>query len=117
MTGQSAAFAAIFAVGVLLAGPAEAGDAGHAWGTISNPGQGLLNSAATHVQQGTTAGIIDRGAGSSTGGTSSSGFPAVTSCGTCTTITIQGNNNSISGTSITSSNTGVVTSTGTFNGQ
>lgn len=114
MTGRTSILYAFIAVaGTALVATAEAGDAGHAWGTISNPGQALLNSAAAHQQQGITAGIVDRGAGGAQ--TTTGGFPAVTSCGTCTTITIQGNNNSISGTSITSSNQGVVTSNGYFN--
>jgi hypothetical protein len=70
-----------------------------------------LNSAEAHEQGGLSAQIVSQGPG---GGINSGGFPAVTSCGTCTTITIQGNNNSISGTSITSTNSGSVTSNGNF---
>jgi hypothetical protein len=92
---------------------AQAGDAGHAWGTISNPGAALLNSASTHLQDAQGAEFVAQGPIGT--GTGSNGFPAVTSCGTCTTITIQGNNNSISGTSITSTNQGTVTSNGAFN--
>ncbi len=89
-------------------------DAGHAWGTISSPGIVLLNSAQTHEQGALSAQL--EAAGKPAGGSiNGGGFPAVTSCGTCTTITIQGNNNSISGTSITSTNSGTVTSNGQFN--
>jgi hypothetical protein len=107
----------IVAAAVAFAATAQAADAGHAWGTISNPGEVLLNSAATHEEESETAQVVQEGsnggAAFGSGGTSASGFPAVTSCGTCTTITIQGNQNSISGTSISSENLGVVTSEGT----
>jgi hypothetical protein len=93
---------------------ARAADAAHAWGTISSPGAELLNSAAMHQEGAESAQIGSLGAGGG-GGTLSTGFPAVTSCGTCTTITIQGDNNSISGTSIQSTNQGTVTSNGFFN--
>jgi len=100
---------ATFAIAIAFCTSAKAGDAGHAWGTISNPGIALLNSAETHEQGGLAAQFVAQGPG---GSTTAGGFPAVTSCGTCTTITIQGNNNSISGTSITSTNQGTVTSNG-----
>ena len=108
---QGTIFVLAVALAAALSATAQAADAAHAWGTISNPGAELLNSASTHEEESQTAQIGALGAGS---GGSSSGFPAVTSCGTCTTITIQGNQNSISGTSITSSNQGVVTSNGAF---
>lgn len=104
--------AAILAVAIAFGAPAIAGDAGHAWGTISNPGIALLNSAETHEQGSVSAQIEAQGRPSAA--TTGGGFPAVTSCGTCTTITIQGNQNSISGTSITSTNEGTVTSNGQF---
>jgi hypothetical protein len=117
LTLKLALQATIVAAAVAFAATAQAADAGHAWGTISNPGEVLLNSAATHEEESETAQVVQQGANGSAafaaGGTSSSGFPAVTSCGTCTTITIQGDQNSISGTSITSQNMGVVTSEGT----
>jgi len=105
--------AAIIAIGVTaLSGVARAADAAHAWGTVSTPGEVLLNSATTHLEEGNAAQTLSQGP---TFGTTS-GFPAVTSCGTCTTITIQGNNDSISGNSITSTNSGTVTSNGYFSG-
>jgi hypothetical protein len=110
---QLALYAAALTLAAALNAPAQAADAAHAWGTINNPGEVLLNSAATHLQGSETAQVISQGSGS--GVTTTGGFPAVTSCGTCTTITIQGDQNSISGTSITSSNQGVVTSNGFFN--
>jgi hypothetical protein len=105
--------AALCAAAIVSGVPARAADAAHAWGTISNPGSELLNSAQMHEEGGASAQIVAQGPPAA--GTTAGGFPAVTSCGTCTTITIQGNENSISGTSITSSNTGVVTSNGFFN--
>jgi len=110
---KSAIGAAICAAAIVCGAPAKAADAAHAWGTISNPGGELLNSVEAHEQGGASAQIVSQGPPSAA--TTVGGFPAVTSCGTCTTITIQGNENSISGTSITSSNTGVVTSNGFFN--
>jgi len=110
---KSAIAAAICAAAIVSGAPAKAADAAHAWGTISNPGGELLNSASAHEEGGISAQVVSQGPASA--GTTTGGFPAVTSCGTCTTITIQGNQNSISGTSITSSNTGVVTSNGFFN--
>ena len=91
-----------------LAATAQAADAAHAWGTVSNPGAELLNSAQTHEEGAASAQIVSQGPGSG------SGFPAVTSCGTCTTITIEGNNDSINDNHITSTNTGTVTSNGYF---
>jgi hypothetical protein len=109
-----ALYAAALAASAVLNAPAHAADAAHAWGTVSSPGEVLLNSAATHNQEGQSAQVISQGSGSgvtTTGG----GFPAVTSCGTCTTITIQGNQDSSSGNSISSLNQGTVTSNGFFN--
>ena len=110
---KSAIAAAVCAAAIVWGAPAKAADAAHAWGTVSNPGGALLNSAQAHEDGGVSAQIVSQGPPAA--GTIAGGFPAVTSCGTCTTITIQGNQNSISGTSITSSNTGVVTSNGFFN--
>lgn len=107
-------YAAALMASAALSAPALAADAAHAWGTVSNPGQVLLNSSSMHLQGGEAAQIISQGAGSGAT-TTSSGFPAVTSCGTCTTITIEGNQDSISGNSISSTNTGTVTSNGFFN--
>ena len=101
----SAALVIAFAFG----GVAEAGDAGHAWGTIESPGAALLNSATMHEQGALGANAVN-GPAASNGG----GFPSVTSCGVCTTITITGSNDSISGTSITGTNSGAVSSNGFF---
>jgi opacity protein-like surface antigen len=103
---------------VLFAGAAQAADAAHAWGTISNPGAELLNSATMHAEEGQNAEIVAAGANGSgvfgsSAATTASEFPAATSCGTCTTITIQGDQNTISGTSITSTNSGTVTTNST----
>ena len=100
---------AILLVAFAFGGVANAGDAGHAWGTIENPGGAALNSAAMHEQGALSAGAVN-GPTASNGG----GFPAVTSCGVCTTITITGSNDSISGTSITGTNSGAVSSNGLF---
>jgi hypothetical protein len=108
-----ALFGAALVASAALAATAHATDAAHAWGTVSNPGEILLNSAATHNQEGQAAQVISQGSGS--GVTTTGGFPAVTSCGTCTTITIQGNQDSISGNTISSTNSGTVTSNGFFN--
>jgi hypothetical protein len=114
MTAQNFSMrAAAVAIALAWAGTALAGDAGHAWGTMKDPGADLLNSAAMHQAGNNGAEIVAQGPIGT--GSTNGGFPAVTSCGTCTTITIQGNNNSISGTSITSTNQGTVTSNGAFN--
>jgi hypothetical protein len=116
LTSRIALGAAIVAAAVSFAAAAQAADAAHAWGTISNPGAELLNSAATHEEEGQNAEIVAAGSNGSaafaSGAGGSAAFPNVTSCGTCTTITIQGDQNSISGTSITSTNQGTVTSNG-----
>ncbi|HEY2902255.1 MAG TPA: hypothetical protein VGL59_16860 [Polyangia bacterium] len=109
-----ALYAAVLTASAALTATAHATDAAHAWGTVSNPGEVLLNSAATHNQEGQAAQVISQGSGSGVT-TTAGGFPAVTSCGTCTTITIQGNQDSISGNSISSINSGTVTSNGFFN--
>jgi hypothetical protein len=101
--------AAVIAVAALGgAGRARAADAAQAWGTVSTPGQQFVNSALLHQSSGTIAQQVEAGRDSSP-------FKSVTSCGTCTTITITGNNNSVSGNSITSTNSGTVSSTGIFN--
>jgi hypothetical protein len=102
--------ATVIAAVTALAATAQAADAAHAWGTVSNPGAELLNSAQIHEEGAASAQIVSQGPGFGSG----SGFPAVTSCGTCTTISIQGNNDSITDNHITSTNTGTVTSNGYF---
>jgi len=105
--------AAVIAIAAMaFSGGARATDAAHAWGTVSVPGQVLLDSAETHFEEGQAAQTLSQGPNFG----NTSGFPAVTSCGTCTTITIQGNNDSINGNSISSTNSGTVTSNGTFSG-
>ena len=99
----------IVAAAAAFCSAAQAADAAHAWGTVSNPGAELLNSATTHLEAAQGAQIVSEGAGFG------SGFPAVTSCGTCTTITIQGDNDTINGNTISSTNSGTVTSNGFFN--
>jgi hypothetical protein len=87
---------------------AQAADAAVAWGTMGTPGQQFVNSALLHQAGGTIAQQVEAGRD---GGP----FKSVTACGTCTTITITGNNNSVFGNSITSTNFGTVSSTGIFN--
>lgn len=106
--------AAMVAAAVLITGAAQAGDAGRAWGTIKDPGTEFAASAAAHAQSAQTAIVDAQGRPTATSSSTNGGFPAVTSCGTCTTITIQGNNNSVTGNSITSTNDGIVTSNGNF---
>ena len=89
-------------------GIAQAADAGRAWGTVGNPGQAFLNSALTQQAEGANA--LAAEFGRNNGGP----FRNVTACGTCTTISIQGNQNTVSGNSITSTNFGAVSSTGNF---
>jgi hypothetical protein len=50
-----ALFGAALVASAALAATAHATDAAHAWGTVSNPGEILLNSAATHNQEGQAA--------------------------------------------------------------
>jgi hypothetical protein len=96
------------AAGSLIGVGAQAADAARAWGTIGSPGQQFLNSDLGHSAAGTSAQQIAAG---QTGGP----FHSVTACGTCVTFSITGNQNSINGNSITQTNTGSVTNTGTFN--
>ena len=91
-----------------MAGIAQAADAGRAWGTVGAPGQAFLNSAL--MQQAEGANALNVEFGRNNGGP----FRNVTACGTCTTISIQGNQNTVSGNSITSTNFGAVSSTGNF---
>jgi hypothetical protein len=100
----------VLAVAALIGsiGAAYAADAGRAWGTVGNPGQAFLNSALTQQAEGQNA--LAAEFGRNNGGP----FRNVTACGTCTTITIQGNQNTVSGNSITSTNFGAVSSTGNF---
>jgi hypothetical protein len=90
-------------------GIAQAADAGRAWGTVGQPGQAFLNSALTQSAESNNAAAAEFGR--------NAGGPLrnVTSCGTCVTISITGNQNSVSGNSITSTNFGTVSSTGIFN--
>lgn len=93
---------------VTQAAGAYAADGGRAWGTIGVPGQTFLNSVQMHQSSGAVALQDAQGR--------EGPFKNVTSCGSCTNITITGDNNSINGNTITNHNFGDVTSKGWFYG-
>ncbi len=92
------------------AAPALAGPATVAWGTNGSGGSAgqALNSATLHRTEGESAQI------QTIGRDVTSMFRSVTSCGNCVYNQITGDSNSINGNTITGSNTGQTTATGTF---
>jgi len=92
------------------AAPALAGPAANAWGTLGSGGSSgqALNSAILHKTEGENAQI------QTIGRDVTSMYRSVTSCGNCVYNQINGDSNSINGNTITGSNTGQTTATGTF---
>lgn len=90
--------------------PALAGPATVAWGTAGSGGSAgqALNSATLHRTEGESAQI------QTIGRDVTSMYRSVTSCGNCVYNQINGDSNSINGNTITGSNTGQTTATGTF---
>lgn len=90
--------------------PALAGPATTAWGTMGSGGSAgqALNSATLHRTEGENAQI------QTIGRDVTSMYRSVTSCGNCVYNQITGDSNSINGNTITGSNTGPTTATGTF---
>jgi hypothetical protein len=89
----------------VLAGPAT-----NAWGTMGSGGSSAqaLNSALLHKTEGENAQI------QTIGKDVTSMYRSVTSCGYCVYNQITGDSNSINGNTISGSNSGTNTATGTF---
>jgi hypothetical protein len=79
-----------------------------AWGTISggSNASGIAQSAQLHENLAATAQAVSQGNDQS--------FKSVTTCGTCVTISIQGNGNEVAGNTIVSTNSGSQTATVNF---
>ena len=79
-----------------------------AWGTISggSNASGIAQSAQLHENLAATAQAVSQGNDQS--------FKSVTTCGTCVTISIQGNGNQVTGNTIVSTNSGSQTATVDF---
>ena len=93
-----------------LSTPAFAGPAANAWGTLGSGGtQGqAIYSAQLHKTEGDNAQI------QTIGKDVTSMYRSVTSCGYCVYNQITGDSNSINGNTISGSNSGTTTSTGSF---
>jgi len=92
------------------AAPAFAGPATSAWGTMGSNGSSTqaINSALLHKTEGENAQV------QTIGKDVTSMYRSVTSCGYCVYNQINGNSNSINGNTISGSNSGNNTATGTF---
>ncbi len=101
------ALVGLMSIGLTVPSGAYAVEAARVWGTLNNSDGGVLyNSARLHQAEASIAGSAQSGG--------ESAFRSVTTCGTCVTLSINGDNSSISGNSITSTNTGTITGTGIF---
>jgi len=109
-TKTAAALALIALVLGTAQAPALAGPATSAWGTMGANGSSTLaiNSALLHKTEGDNAQI------QTIGRDVTSMYRSVTSCGYCVYNQINGDSNSINGNTITGSNSGQTTATGTF---
>ena len=101
--------ALMMAAGV-SAGPAQAGQSSSAWATLgSGGGHGTaIASAQLHQLEATNA------QAATIGNSVTTMYRSITSCGYCVYNQITGNDNSINGNTISGSNSGTVTSNGTF---
>lgn len=106
----AAALAAIALVLGSAPAPVLAGPATNAWGTMGSGGSSAqaLNSALLHKTEGENAQI------QTIGKDVTSMYRSVTSCGYCVYNQITGDSNSINGNTISGSNSGTNTATGTF---
>lgn len=93
---------------LLLTPKTWAADSTRAWGASSNTANQMQSSAAYHVAAGQSAQII--GTGSDTRPI----YKTVTTCGVCIYNTNTGNNNTIQGNSVTSTNSGSVSAAASF---
>lgn len=105
----SASAALVLALGAAST-PAFAGPATNAWGTQGSAGASTqaIYSAQLHKAEGDNAQI------QTIGKDVTSMYRSVTSCGYCVYNQITGDSNSINGNTISGSNSGTVTSTGSF---
>ena len=100
----------IASIAALLAAastPAVAGESSSAWGTMGYTSRAQV-SANLHKTEGDNAQIA------TIGREVTSMYRSISSCGYCVYNQITGDSNSINGNSITGSNSGRVSSTGTF---
>ncbi|MEO0033372.1 MAG: hypothetical protein RIS94_3130 [Pseudomonadota bacterium] len=111
MTRKIVSAALALALGFSAATPASAGESSSAWGTMGNPGASRsLASAQLHNTEGSNAQTATIGNAVTTM------YRSISSCGNCVYNQITGDQNSINGNTISSTNTGKTTSTGTFGG-
>ncbi len=105
-------FKAITAAAFLIgssATPALAGQSAAAWGTLSSGGSSSgVASATLHRLEGQNAQDV------TIGNQVTSMYKSISSCGYCVYNQITGDSNSINGNTISGSNSGTVTSNGTF---
>ena len=110
---KTAAFAASAALVIAgFATPALAGESAAAWGTLGYNGGSsrALASAQLHQTEAANAQVETVGKSVTTM------YRSISSCGYCVYNQITGDQNSINGNTITGSNSGKTTSTGTFTG-
>jgi len=100
-----------FAITAALVGEtAQAGQSASAWGTLGNGGGRATAISSAQLHQ-----LEDANAQAATIGNSvTTMYRSITSCGYCVYNQITGNDNSINGNTISGSNSGTVTSNGTF---
>lgn len=92
------------------AAPALAGESAAAWGTLGYSGgrSGAIASAQLHQAEGANAQTESLGRSVATM------YRSISSCGYCVYNQITGDNNSINGNTISGSNSGQTSATGTF---
>lgn len=109
-TRTAAALAAIALMLGTAQAPALAGPATSAWGTMGTGGSSAqaLNSALLHKTEGENAQV------QTIGKDVTSMYRSVTSCGYCVYNQINGDSNSINGNTISGTNSGQISATGSF---
>lgn len=99
-----AAFGAVLGLGIA---PAHAGQSSAAWATIGGSNKAIV-SAQLHQLESANA------QAATIGNSVTTMYRSITSCGYCVYNQITGNENSINGNTISGSNSGTVTSNGSF---
>ena len=108
----AAVAASAMLLGSAFSSPAFAGESAAAWGTLGYNGGSAraLASAQLHQVEGTNAQQETIGKSVTTM------YRSISSCGYCVYNQITGDQNSINGNTISGTNSGTVTATGTFGG-
>ncbi len=96
----------IFALLACAANGALAGNASVAWGTGGTSADPMLRSASLHALEDQIAESVAK---------AKTWNQSITACGICTYYNVTGDNNTISGNSITASNSGSISANGSFN--